>query len=32
MTNFGILFVFVFVCRIVSGWFAAEKWHDDWED
>lgn len=23
---------FVFVCGVVFGWFAAEKWHDDWED
>ncbi len=30
MTIFGILFVFV--CGIVSGWFAAEMWHDDEED
>lgn len=30
MTIFGILFVFV--CGTVCGWFAAEKWHDDWED
>ena len=30
MTIFGILFVFV--CGIVCGWWAAEKWHDDWED
>ena len=30
MTLFGILFVFV--CGIVSGWFAAESWHDDEED
>ena len=29
MTIFGILFVFV--CGIVSGWFAAEMWHDDEE-
>ena len=30
MTIFGILFVFV--CGIVCGWWAAEMWHDDEED
>ena len=30
MTIFGILFVFV--CGIVCGGFAAEMWHDDEED
>ena len=30
MTVFGIMFVFV--CGIVCGWFAAEMWHDDEED